>query len=85
MTLEVPLASTGILVSYTRVWVARPGLPTPYLLGQIQIADTTFFAQIRDLPAGARVPLPVRLALPEAADTVDFWFEPQTAEAPSPI
>jgi uncharacterized OB-fold protein len=77
MLLGVEFPREGTLLSYTKVWVERPGLPTPYVLGQIQIADAIFFAHVRELPVDAKVPLIVRVTVPATAtDSVDFWFEP---------
>jgi hypothetical protein len=77
MTLDVELPSMGTLLSHTQVWVARPGLPSPYTLGQIEIGDAVFFAHVRGLADDAKVPTPVRVVVPSAAsDTIAFWFEP---------
>lgn len=79
MDLEKPLPKEGALLSFTKVWVPRPGLETPYTLGQIEILDSIFFAHVRDLGADARVPMTVVLVVPAEADgpaPVSFWFEP---------
>jgi hypothetical protein len=77
MTLDVELPATGTLLSYTRVWVARPGLPSPYTLGQIEIADAVFFAHVRGLADDAKVPTPVQVVIsPTPSDAIAFWFAP---------
>jgi hypothetical protein len=77
MNLSTPLAREGTLLSYTTVWVPRPGLETPYTLGQIEIADSVFFGHLRGSVEGLLVPSPVRLVMPaESEGALDFWFEP---------
>lgn len=76
---EVLLEQTGTLVSVTRVWVPRPGLPSPYSLGQVWLAGGLgVFAHVRAVPDEAKVPLPVHLVLPRHEDPsqIAFWFEP---------
>lgn len=72
------LPDVGTLTSYTRVWVERPGLPTPYVLGQVDLGrGATVFAHLRGLPDGAEVPLEVRPVLAaDPAAVPRFWFEP---------
>ncbi|MFI0480722.1 Zn-ribbon domain-containing OB-fold protein [Actinomadura sp. 9N215] len=76
---ETALPTTGPLTSFTTVRVPRAGLPTPYVLGQIDLgAGAMVFAHIRELPPDATVPVTVRLTLnPEPAGEPRFWFEPQ--------
>jgi uncharacterized OB-fold protein len=75
--IESPLAAQGTLLSFTQVWVSRPGLETPYTLGQIEIEDAIFFGHVRELPDDAHVPLPVRVVIPTTANgPISFWFEP---------
>lgn len=77
MELGRELAGEGTLLSFTEVHVPRPGLRTPYTLGQIEIGDALFFGHVRELPDDARVPMPVRVVVPAQADgPVSFWFEP---------
>jgi uncharacterized OB-fold protein len=75
---EVLLEPTGTLVTFTTVWVSRPGLEAPYTLGQVMLDDHVgLFAHVRGLPDDARVPLRVRLSVaPSEADVPPFWFEP---------
>jgi hypothetical protein len=84
MDLEKALPREGALLSFTKVWVPRPGLETPYTLGQIEILDSIFFAHVRNLDADARVPTTVSLVVPDEGDEsggVAFWFEPATVAA----
>jgi uncharacterized OB-fold protein len=76
MTLEVSLPREGTLMSYTTVWIPRPGLPAPYSLGQVQFADCVFFAHVRGLGGSPRVPMTVRVVLAEPDSSIDFWLEP---------
>ena len=67
----------GILISFTTVWVPRPGLEVPYTLGQVVVeGGPAVFGHVRGLPADARTPFRVTLRI--AADDVvpPFWFEP---------
>jgi len=75
---EVGLAREGSLLTFTTVWVPRPGLEPPYVLGQVKLPEgVRVFAHARGLTADHRVPLPVRLVLAEDEDAVPpFWFEP---------
>lgn len=72
------LPAIGRLLSYTRVWVPRPGLEPPYILGQVDLGHgARLFAHVRGLADGARVPMAVRLVVPAAgAESLDFWFAP---------
>ena len=75
-----PLPRTASLSSYTTVWVPRPSLTVPYVLGQVEFGDgASIFAHVRELPEDARVPLPVSVVLcPDPDQTPSFWFEPTT-------
>jgi uncharacterized OB-fold protein len=76
---EVQLSDEGILITYTTVWVPRPGLTTPYVLGQVDLPEgVRIFAHGRGLTEDHRVPLRVRLVLAEQPDTVPpFFFQPE--------
>lgn len=76
---ETAFSPTGSLLTYTTVWVGRPGLEPPYLLGQVKIDEGPLvFAHVRALAPDARVPLPVRLAVAAKEDALPpFWFEPE--------
>jgi uncharacterized protein len=69
-------ARTGRLVTWTRVHVPRPGLPQPYLLGQVQLDDAgpLVFGQLRAdedrLTAGRRV-----LVVAGGPGETPYWFE----------
>lgn len=72
------LAPEGRLLTYTTVWVPRPGLEPPYILAQVELPEgVRIFAHVRDLQPEHRVPLAVRLVLADAEDDIPpFWFEP---------
>jgi uncharacterized OB-fold protein len=72
------LPQRGRLLSYTTVWVPRPGLTAPYVLGQVDLGHgATIFAHIRSLPEGVQAPLPVTVVLsPDPERIPSFWFEP---------
>lgn len=76
----MPLPRTGLLRSYTTVWVARPGLTPPYDLGLIDLGEgATVFAHLRRLTPNRplELPIPVAIALPDHSDGgPSFWFEP---------
>lgn len=76
------LSREGSLITYTTVWVPRPGLEPPYALGQIDLPEgVRVIAHVREVPDDARVPLPVHVVMAADADTVPpFWFEPTQAE-----
>jgi uncharacterized protein len=71
------LATAGRLLTYSTVWVPRPGLEAPYVLGQVGLDDgVRLFVHIRQMPeptAGATVQLV--FAQDERA-VPPFWFEP---------
>jgi uncharacterized OB-fold protein len=74
--ISTALARTGRLLTYTEVWVERPGLKPPYLIGQVRLDDgTLLFGHVRGLPGGARVPLPVTVVVGAERDTPPFWFD----------
>lgn len=75
---ESAFASHGTLVSYTTVWVDRPGIKAPYRLGQVKLGDGPMvFAHVRCLGDDARVPLAVRLVVaPDENALPRFWVEP---------
>lgn len=69
---DCAFADHGTLLSYTRVMVPRPGLESPYVLGQVRIADGPIvFGTVTGLAAAASVPCPVRVRV--APDR--YWFE----------
>ena len=75
-----PFTAAGTVVSYTTVWVGRPGVPAPFTLGQVKLDDgQLILAHIRELPDDARVPFGVTLVLSENPDSVPpFWYVPRT-------
>jgi len=76
---EVQLSDNGTLITYTTVWVPRPGLTTPYVLGQVDLPEgVRIFAHGRGLTETHRVPLRVRLILAEQPENLPpFVFEPE--------
>ena len=75
---ETDFARDGSLLTYTTVWVPRPGLEVPYTLGQVELQDgPVVFAHVRGLQEGARVPSPVRLVVVGGTSVPPFWFEPE--------
>lgn len=83
-TLEPALfGPRGKLVTYTTVWVSRPGLPTPYVLGQVDLGDSVrVVGHIRGVAADAKVPLSVRLVVESDENAFPpFWFKPEDLPA----
>ena len=77
--------STGSLVTYTQVWVPRPGLETPYTLGQVHLdgQGPVIFGHVRTMDPRTRVPRPVRLSLADdPGDVPWYWFEPRVSTGP---
>lgn len=75
----VGLPATGALLSFTTVWVPRPNLPAPYVLGQVDFGrGASIFGHVRGLPDDAVVPLDVRVVIPDenGDGLLSFWFEP---------
>lgn len=72
------LSREGSLITYTTVWVPRPGLEPPYALGQIDLPEgVRVIAHVRELPDEAKVPLPVHIVMAtDAAAVPPFWFQP---------
>jgi uncharacterized protein len=75
---ELVLSAEGSLVTYTTVWVARPNIPAPYTLGQVDLPEEVrVFVHVHGITDGIVVPTPVRLVRAEDDDAVPpFWFEP---------
>ena len=74
---ETAFATEGTLLTYTTVSVPRPGLPTPYVLAQVQVEDgPRIFGHLRGDLDGLHVPSGVRLVVAGDASRVPpFWFE----------
>lgn len=71
--------ATGSLITYTTVYVPRPGLEIPYTLGQVHLEDNgpVIFGHVRGLTVDAKVPCRVRLVLAEHPENVPwYWFQP---------
>jgi len=74
----IDLPTSGRLLTYTIVHIARPNLPVPYLLGQVRLDDggPVVFGSLRALPSDPRLPLPVHLVVAEDPDALPwYWFE----------
>jgi len=72
----VPLSRSGTLLTYTEVWVQRPGLEPPYMLGQVDLDDGPLvFTHVRGLADGSRVPLRVEIVVGEEGALPAFWVE----------
>lgn len=81
ITFDHSLAEEGTLLTFTTVWVPRPGLEPPYVLGQIELDHgVEVFAHVRGLSEEAVTPLPVVLAVGQPGDVPEFWFEPKEVE-----
>jgi uncharacterized OB-fold protein len=67
---------TGTLITHTLVHVPRPGLVTPYMLGQIQLdaEGPLVFGQVTGLEADAPVPTAVHCVLGQPGDQPWYWF-----------
>jgi uncharacterized protein len=75
---ETDFPRDGVLLTYTSVWVARPGLEVPYTLGQVRLVDgPVVFAHIRGLREEITLPLPVRVSVVGGSSVPPFWFEPE--------
>ena len=74
-------ATTGSLLTHTTVWVPRPGLRTPYTLGQVKLDDgPLIFGHVQGVTAATLVPAAVRLVLdPDPEKVPPFHFQ---VEAP---
>jgi uncharacterized OB-fold protein len=72
-------SEAGSLITYTTVYVPRPGLQTPYTLGQVHFEDNgpVVFGHVRGLANHEKVPCRVRLALAEDPVLMPwYWFVP---------
>jgi uncharacterized OB-fold protein len=74
---EEEFASTGTLLTHTTVYVPRPGLDTPYTIGQVEIDDgPRVFCHVRGVRENTTVPCAVEVAFSSRDDAVPlFWFE----------
>ena len=78
---EIAMARTGTLLTHTEVWVRRPGLEPPYVLGQVDLDDgPLIFTHVRGLPEDARVPFPVQIVVGGEDAMPAFWVEPRGKE-----
>jgi uncharacterized protein len=69
-------ASGGVLLTYTTVHVSRPGLSTPYVLGQVRLNEhgPVVFGHVHGLAEPVELPLPVTLGC-DAAAVPWYWFD----------
>ena len=70
---------SGSLITYTTVHVPRPGLETPYTLGQVHLEGNgpVIFGHVRRMANDATVPCRVQLVLARDPDDVPwYWFQP---------
>lgn len=76
---ETVFSSEGQLLTYTTVWVARPGIEPPYTIGQVSLDEGPLvFGHVRGLVDGMKVPARVQLVVsPDVASIPPFWFEPE--------
>ena len=74
---DVLLSDEGLLVTFSTVWVPRPGLTTPYVVGQVDLVDgVRVFAHGRGDFRHVQVPCAVRLVIAAERDAVPpFCFE----------
>jgi uncharacterized OB-fold protein len=72
------LATQGRVLTYSTVWVPRPGLEAPYVLGQVLLDDgVRLFAHLRQRGEPATDPS-VHMVFAQDERTVPpFWFEPR--------
>jgi uncharacterized protein len=74
----IELTGAGTLVTFSTVWVPRPGLDAPYVLAQVELDDgVRLFAHVRELPeptTGVRLRL---VFAPDETAVPPFWFEPE--------
>ena len=72
-----PFSQIGTLLSFAKTWVPRPGVPSPYVLGQVELDGCIVSSHIRELSENDRVPLRVRVVIPREPDgALSFWFRP---------
>jgi uncharacterized protein len=67
---------TGALLTYTTVHVPRPGLPSPYVLGQVRLDDhgPIVFGHVRQLTG--EVDLPARVTVGSKLGAIPwYWFD----------
>src|ERR1700728_3098231 len=74
---QTAFSTSGTLLSFTTVWVSRPGVPAPYILAQVKLDQGPLIvSHARGLGPNLRTPAPVTLILGEDPDAVPaFWFE----------
>jgi uncharacterized OB-fold protein len=73
---NVAFNGRGTLTSFTTVWIPRPGLPTPYVLGQVDLDEgVRVFARGEGTPENVQVPARVRIVVsPDPGAPTAFWF-----------
>lgn len=68
---------TGKLLTYTRVWIPRPGLECPYVLAQVMVDEgPVIFGHLRGPLPDEPLPVGVHIVLDsDLAGIPPFWFE----------
>jgi uncharacterized OB-fold protein len=79
---EEAFSPDGTLLTYTTVWIPRPGLEAPYVLGQVLLDDNgpQVFAHLRELPDDTTVPYPVRVVIGSTDVIPPYWFVPRDGD-----
>jgi uncharacterized OB-fold protein len=77
--IDEDFAPTGALLTFTTVHVPRPGLPSPYVLGQVRLDGhgPIVFGHVRHLNDVVDLPARVRVAS-EPGAIPWYWFDLQT-------
>jgi uncharacterized protein len=71
----------GVLLTYTTVYISRPGLAAPYVLGQVRLDERgpTVFGHLRGLPVDVSLPCRVMVASSGEVGAMPwYWFEPSS-------
>jgi uncharacterized OB-fold protein len=84
-TTQAAFSASGTLLSFTTVWVSRPGVPAPFMLVQVKLDyGPVVVSHGRGLGPDLRTPAPVTLVLNDDPDAVPaFWFEAPKPSADS--
>lgn len=71
---EVQLPSQGLLVTWTRVWVAVEGIKPPYTVGLVELGRLQLFGHVVGVTDDTKVPVDVQLKV-DVDRQPPFWFE----------
>jgi uncharacterized OB-fold protein len=90
---DQPLSKTGVLHTYTRTYVGAPHLPSPYVLGFVDVREgvrlLSLIVQCEPFEEVLRVGMPVEMVVgPLKKDTAGtqlytYMFRPETRSAGS--